>query len=165
LEGLTGDVAELGVYRGSTARIIAELATRIGGIAYLFDTFAGLPEGDRLPVDGCSGSFDDTDAVNVSRLMRGTNFRLCQGRFPDTVGMVDAEAKFVLVHIDCDLYVPAKAALEFFYPRLVTGGFLIVHDYSSNFWPGVEKAVDEYFSSSRCIVPMPDKAGSIVVRK
>jgi O-methyltransferase len=97
--------------------------------------------------------------------MRGTNFRLCQGRFPDTAGMVAAGAKFVLAHIDCDLYAPAKAALEFFYPRLVPGGFLIVHDYSSNFWPGIEKAVDEFFGSSNRIVPMPDKAGSIVVRK
>ena len=36
---------------------------------------------------------------------------------------------FALVHLDCDLYAPMRAGLEFFYPKLVPGGFMIIHDY------------------------------------
>ena len=55
-----------------------------------------------------------------------------------------SDARFALVHIDCDLYKPFKAGLEFFYPRLVTGGFLIMHDYTSLWWDGVERAVESF---------------------
>ena len=38
-EKLHGDLAELGVYKGNTAFMLADLARRDGRIAYLFDTF------------------------------------------------------------------------------------------------------------------------------
>ena len=76
------------------------------------------------------------------------------------------DARYALVHIDCDLYAPVKSALSYFYPRLVPGGFLVVHDYSSLHWNGAERAVDEFFADlSESVVPITDSAGSVVVRK
>jgi hypothetical protein len=70
------------------------------------------------------------------------------------------------VHIDCDLYAPIYSALEYFYPRVVPGGYIVVHDYGSLCWDGAEKAVDVFFAAKpEGVVPMPDSAGSIVVRK
>lgn len=58
------------------------------------------------------------------------------------------------------------AALDYFYPRMVPGGFLIVHDYGSLHWNGAEQAVDAFFADKpESVVPLPDQAGSVVVRK
>lgn len=56
--------------------------------------------------------------------------------------------QFCLVHIDCDLYESAKTCLNFFAPRIVPGGFIIVDDYDFELCPGVEKAVDEFIVSN-----------------
>jgi len=73
---------------------------------------------------------------------------------------------FCLVHLDCDLYAPFQAALRYFYPRLVSGGFLILHDYANAHWKGAEKAVDEFFADKpEKVIPIPDKSGTAVLRK
>ena len=59
-----------------------------------------------------------------------------------------------------------SSALEYFYPRIVPGGFLVVHDDSSLHWSEAEKAVDQFFAEkSESIIPLPDNAGSVAVRK
>lgn len=50
-EGLTGDVAELGVYKGNTAVLLAALARKLGSTAYLFDTYQGFSVEDLTGVD------------------------------------------------------------------------------------------------------------------
>jgi hypothetical protein len=42
-EGLCGDVAEVGVYKGNTAFMLAQYARRVNAVAYLLDTFTGFP--------------------------------------------------------------------------------------------------------------------------
>ncbi len=49
---------------------------------------------------------------------------------------------------------------------MVPGGFIIVHDYSSLHWNGAEAAVDQFFAGRpEAVVPLPDNAGSVVIRK
>jgi O-methyltransferase len=63
-------------------------------------------------------------------------------------------------------YKPFKAGLEFFYPRLVDGGFLVMHDYGSLWWDGTEKAIDEFFADKpESVIPIPDRAGTAAIRK
>jgi O-methyltransferase len=38
---------------------------------------------------------------------------------------------FAFVSLDFDKYEPTLAGLEFFYPRVAPGGFVFVHDYTS----------------------------------
>jgi O-methyltransferase len=45
-ERLIGDVAELGVYKGHTAALLASIARRLGTAAYLLDTFEGFHADD-----------------------------------------------------------------------------------------------------------------------
>lgn len=64
-------------------------------------------------------------------------------------------------NIDTDLYAPIKAGLEYFYPRLTTGGFLIMHDYMSLCWDGAIRAIDELFADKlEFIIPVTDVAGT-----
>jgi Macrocin-O-methyltransferase (TylF) len=166
-EGLIGDVAELGVYKGNTAVLLAALARKLGSTAYLFDTYQGFAVEDLTGVDADKGRiFGDTSLEAVRSLVGDQNVRYIKGRFPDSASGVPSDLRFCLAHIDCDLHSPFNAALQYFYPRLVQGAFLIMHDYGGLYWGGVEKAVDEFFSDKpEKLVPIPDKSGTVVIRK
>jgi hypothetical protein len=166
-EDLSGDLAELGVYKGYSASLLANYARRLGRTAYLLDTYEGFNQEDFKGIDADQKvSFKDTSLEAVRALVGEANAKFVKGFFPATAAQLPPDATYCLVHIDCDLYAPMASALEYFYPRLVPGGFLIAHDYSSLHWNGAEKAVDEFFHDKpECVIPMPDNAGSMIIRK
>jgi hypothetical protein len=167
-EDLKGDLAELGVYKGNTASLLAQIARSRGATAYLLDTFSGFSKLDIKGVDANAReqSFSDTSLEAVRALVGEENVQYIPGYFPETASQIPNDASFCLVHIDCDLYAPIFNALEYFYPRMVPGGYLIVHDYTSLLWNGAEKAVDEFFADKpEPVIPLPDGAGSVVIRK
>jgi hypothetical protein len=166
-EGLQGDIAELGVYKGGTAAVLAKFARTLGRTAYLFDTFEGFDESDLTGLDaGTPVGFIDTSMDYVRAAIGDDSVNFIKGRFPETTSAIPEDTRFCLVHLDCDLYAPMRDALEFFYQRLVPGGFLIVHDYSSLCWDGPERALDRFLiGKSECVIPLPDSAGSAVIRK
>jgi hypothetical protein len=47
--------------------------------------------------------------------------------------------------LDTDWYESTRHELEFFFPRLVQRGVLILDDYGH--WKGANKAVNEYFAA------------------
>jgi SAM-dependent methyltransferase len=166
-EELDGDIAELGVYKGNTAFIFAEFARSKNKTAYLFDTFQGFPTTDLVGIDANKEmEFDDTSIEFVKSVVGEKNVRFVPGYFPESAAQLPDDLSFCVVHLDCDLYRPFKAALEYFYPRLVPGGFLIMHDYLSLHWDGSEKAVDEFLKNKpEKPIPVADKSGTVVIRK
>jgi hypothetical protein len=166
-EGIIGDVAELGVYKGNTGFLLAQLAKRIGRTAYFFDTFKGFPEDDLTGIDREKAmEFGDTSLNAVKVQLGENNTRFIEGYFPDTTCKIPSNLSFAMVHLDCDLYAPIRAGLEYFYPRLLPGAFLIIHDYFGLYWRGVEHAIREFFSDKpEKMVPIPDKSGTAVIRK
>lgn len=95
----------------------------------------------------------------------GPEVQLIKGWIPDSLaGYEKLEPRFV--HLDLDLYAPTKAALEFFWPRLVPGGVLLFHDYGCSLFPGVKKAADEFLKPLGITpIPLCDKVISAVVVK
>lgn len=166
-ENIYGDFAELGVYRGATASILATIARRTGRSVYLLDTFEGFVERDLVGVDaGREMGFAETSLDVVRSTVGEEAVHFIKGHFPQSSSNIPYTAKFSLVHIDCDLYTPFKHALEYFWPRLVPGGFLVMHDYLSLHWTGAERAVDEFFlDKAETLVPIPDASGTVVARK
>jgi hypothetical protein len=166
-EELPGDLAELGVYKGETATLIATITRRLGKTAWLLDTFEGFDPKDLAGIDyGQNEQFEDTSLESVRALVGEENVRFIQGHFPDTTAQLPARGSYCLVHLDCDLYRPLRAALDYFYPRIVPGGFLLVHDYSALHWDGAEEAVDEFFADKpESPIPLTDSAGTIAIRK
>lgn len=167
-EKIPGDIAELGVYRGNSAAMFAELARKTGKTLYLFDTFEGFKSQDLIGIDSRHGrNFEDTSLDLVKNAVGTDNVVFVKGWFPDSLTQIDQNAaSYAIAHIDCDLYAPFKSALEYFYPRVAPGGFLILHDYSSYAWDGAERAVDEFFADKpESVVLIPDKSGTAVVRK
>ncbi len=165
---IKGAFAELGVYKGETAKAIHLMdETRK---LYLFDTFDGFSANDlksesQNEARFTKEMFDDTSLEEVKIHVSGNDqveFR--KGYFPDTAEGLEKET-FAFVHIDADLYKPTKAALNFFYPRLAEQGVIIIHDYNHN-WNGIPKAVNEFIATiPESLIEIPDWQGSAMIIK
>ena len=146
---LSGEVAEVGVYKGGTAKLLANVFNETLKTIHLFDTFSGLPEIDPEkdnPQFDQSINFADTSLEAVRDYLKEfDNIKYYEGLFPGTAESV-AGNQFCFVYIDVDIYRSVRACLEFFYPKMVSGGILICDDYKSENWPGVQKAVNEFFN-------------------
>jgi hypothetical protein len=167
-DGINGDFAELGVWRGNSAAILAHFARANGRRVYLFDTFTGFDRRDLKAGDASRPAiFGDTSLGLVkSNVGHDDVCVYIVGFFPDSITTAARETRYAFVSLDCDLYAPMKAGLEFFYPRLVRGGTLLLHDYSSLHWRGAKAAIDEFCSeTSEHVVLLPDKSGTAVIRK
>lgn len=144
---LPGAVAEVGVYRGGSALLLA--AAKGGAALHLFDTFAGLPEHDATR-DGRfrAGQLGDTDLGRVQALLAPWPDVHCHvGLFPASASGLAPELQFKLVHLDLDLHRSTLDALRFFAGRLVPGGVIVVHDYNNRSVPGTRAAVDEFLAA------------------
>ncbi|MGH9534128.1 MAG: TylF/MycF/NovP-related O-methyltransferase [Terriglobales bacterium] len=139
-----GAFAEVGVYRGGTARLIA--LTRPDRAVYLFDTFSGMPAVDPRRDLHSKGDFSDTSLDAVRRFVSAGNAVFRPGFFPNSAEGLESE-RFAFVHIDCDIYRSVRACCEWFYPRLSADGALVFDDYGQSSCPGARFAVDEFFAS------------------
>ena len=167
-----GAVAELGVFKGEFAQLInAAFPERK---LFLFDTFEGFDAqevlnerrtGSLTRADGFIDAYKETsiDAV-LDRMVNLDNIVIKQGLFPESLNGL--EERFAFVSLDCDFEESIFSGLEYFYPRLNYGGYIFVHDYSSDLL-GVEKAVDRYerLNGNICKVPICDVAGTLVISK
>ena len=126
---------------------------------YGFDSFEGFNEEVKIDIDlgGDNssqkkiGGFNSTSFNYVENLIKGfklsDKIKIFQGYFEETLSNVQ-EKKFSFVHLDCDLYSPYKACLEFFYPRISRGGIILIDEYNDPSWPGCNKAVDEFIQTN-----------------
>jgi O-methyltransferase len=144
VKDLRGAVAEVGVYKGGTARLLA--TTLAHKSIHLFDTFDGMPEVTEWDWHK-KGDFADTSLASVkSYLQELDNVNLYPGLFPETAKDM-TEDEFCLVHVDVDIYESTKAVVEYFWPLLVSGGVMVFDDYNVPTCQGTNKAVDEFFES------------------
>lgn len=167
-DDIDGDFAELGVYQGATASILAHYVKIKKVNFYLFDTFCGFDQHDLVGVDAFEESdFSDTSLKSVSKFIgRDTFLKYCPGHFPSSLSTEAINSKFAFVHLDCDLYMPMRDALTFFWPRLTVGGMIFLHDYSSGHWIGAKKAIDEFCNENKVFITLvPDKSGTAIIRK
>jgi len=166
-KNIEGSIAELGVYKGYSARELNILFKERK--LYLFDTFTGFDErdvehekqyGNIMPI---ADDFSDTNIRQVKSILPyPENVVFCKGYFPDTAENI--EEKFALVSLDPDLYLPTLNGLRYFYPRLSKGGCILLHDYNSTQFPHVKKAVDDFSRESDIkIIPLCDLHGSAVI--
>lgn len=162
-EQIAGALAECGVYRGTMSQFLHKHApTRL---LYLFDTFEGF---DPRDVEGTQDErFRDTSAELVrSAFGSADTIVIRQGYFPESAKGL-SEERFAFVMIDFDKYRPILAALDFFYPRMHRGGYVVLHDYNSTESDyGCFRAATEFLASKpERLITIPDKWGSALFRK
>lgn len=165
---IEGSVAELGVYKGDFTVIISRLFS--DRRLYLFDTFEGFSEKD-VGLDqeinnkaGESQKFKDTSVEYVLDRIYNKNVVIKKGYFPETFDI--GNENFCFVSIDLNLEKPVYDALELFYPRMATGGYILVSDYYAPFYKGSKNAVEEFHRKWDVqFTPLADFYGSVLFCK
>lgn len=165
--GIAGDVVECGVWRGGSMQAVARTLIAAGDTSrdlHLFDTYEGMPPaGDRdvrhdgrpaaellesLPRDSKTwavASLEDVQEGFASVAYPRERVHFVKGRVEETVPD-RAPDPIALLRLDTDWYESTKHELEHLYPRLVSGGVLVLDDYG--WWKGARDAVDEWLAAT-----------------
>jgi hypothetical protein len=158
---LEGEMAEVGVYEGGTARMICEAKGE--RTLHLFDTFAGLPTSstaDRAVHRENQFACSLESVQGYLSGQRGVEFHV--GRFPESAAGLE-ERRFSFAHFDVDLYESTRGCLEWFYPRMVPGGVMISHDYSV--LAGVKQAFNEFLADKpEGLIELPSTQCMVIKR-
>lgn len=142
---LPGAVAEVGVYRGGTARLLCEGSN---AHVFLFDTFEGLPQEHAFDNHHKKGDFADTSVDHVRSVLQGLgNYTVLKGTFPAMNADVVTDVRFKFVHLDVDIYTSIRDCLAFFSPRMVEGGIIVLDDYTTPTCLGAKRATDEFLQT------------------
>lgn len=135
-----GDFAEVGVWRGGSARALYAIAVAQGRTLHLFDTFAGIP---------CKSEFDMHnvgdfgDAVDVDELQAALpKAKIYVGMFPGTLPAAGL-GKLAFVHEDSDQYESTKSVINSLWPSVIEGGVMYFDDFYTADCPGSRKAIEE----------------------
>lgn len=165
-----GDIVELGVFRGAGLMTWANLleAYCVGDrtkIVYGFDNWKGFvalasEDGKEVgDLQKAAGGFSPEQYLeelkNAVAIFDNDRFVPWKDRIQLIVGNIEETIpalvkdnpgiRLSLIHFDCDLYRPTKAALECLWPILSRGGALLFDEYSIHDWPGETAAVDGFF--------------------
>ncbi len=140
---LPGAAAEIGVYKGGTARLLSEVFGKNKKL-YLYDTFEGMPECSAKDNFCTKGMFSDTSLEAVQAFVGNAgDVEIYKGFFPQTIPPT-AEQVLSFVHVDVDIYQSVKDCVDYFWPRLTSGGVMVFDDYGFPTCLGARRAVDEY---------------------
>jgi len=156
---LEGYVIECGCYRGLSSFVMCHHYKKmfpnfVGTDFVILDSFEGLSKPNSK--DSMGVGEDGNEKFFVGEGFFATPMEQVQsalGEFPQ-VGFVKGwvpeilhkmpPRKYKFVHIDLDLYEPILGALEYFFPKLVPNGIIVIDDYGSLYWPGAKMAVEEF---------------------
>ncbi len=167
---LEGDFVECGVNTGILSRAAVEYADFSAlreRTFYLMDTFEGMPQAQFVESERALGldkkyKYGDTFASVQSKFAALPNVRLIKGPIPESLTQVQAQ-KIAYLSIDMNAAAPEKAALEYFWDRLVTGALVVLDDYNWRLHVNQKRAIDE-FSRRRGteVLALPTGQGLIV---
>ena len=144
---ITGEIAEVGVYKGGTGKLISKTCPK--KTVHLFDTFSGMPTVSEDIDILKTGDFSDTSLESVQDFLKNcNNIAYHPGFFPETADAIK-DRSFCLVYIDVDIYQSVKDCLKFFYNRVVPGGVIVFDDYEHKSTPGVKKAINEFLMNKK----------------
>ncbi|HEV7346839.1 TylF/MycF/NovP-related O-methyltransferase [Telluribacter sp.] len=163
---IEGDFVECGVWKGGSAMaIVLHLLSK--GVTdrqiYLYDTFEGMSEPTDLDksFDGqpaltllqnsskeesnsvwCYSTLDEVKQNLATTAYPDDRIRFIKGKVEETIPKQGIPEKIALLRLDTDWYESTRHELEHLFPRLQSGGILIIDDYGH--WEGCRRAVDEY---------------------
>jgi hypothetical protein len=183
---IPGDIVECGVWKGGSSLAAALTLMRLGDTArdlYLYDTFEGMPPPGAADVAAFTGERADKLLAGSSRksdvrayapleeaqetLARSgypaSQIKFIKGRVEETIPQTAPE-RIALLRLDTDWYESTRHELRQLYPRLVSGGVLIIDDYG--WWEGARRAVDEYIAENNLPILLNriDLTGRIAIK-
>ena len=165
--GIEGDIVECGVWRGGSMHAAARTLGEVGDTSralHLFDTFEGMPPPSEKDMrhDGTPAAdllakrprdHDVWAVATLEDVQEGfgevpypkERVHFHKGRVEDTIP-AEAPERIAILRLDTDWYESTKHELEHLYPRLASGGVLLIDDYG--WWKGAREAVHEFLEES-----------------
>jgi hypothetical protein len=164
---VAGAFVECGVWRGGSMMAAALALKALGCVdreLFLFDTFEGMTQPTARDVnykgalaidtfnqkrlgedssDWCRATLEDVRAALDSTGYPRERVHLVKGKVEETLP-AQAPEQIALLRLDTDWYESTRHELEHLYPRLATGGVLIIDDYGH--WKGSREATEEYIA-------------------
>jgi O-methyltransferase len=183
---IPGAIVECGVWRGGSMMLAAELLSSLGSTErdlYLYDAFTGMPPSSADDVrfdgltteevktmEGIKGGWCLATRQEVTENLRTTAYpseriHIVEGYVEQTIP-AESPDDIAILRLDTDWYTSTKHGLVHLYPRLSSGGVLILDDYG--YWKGAQKAVDEYFAEfggNRPLLQRTDRYGRIAIKR
>lgn len=156
------DIVECGVWKGHSAWMIAKIFSNneFGGQFHIFDSFEGGLSNKEVQDKNLIRNMTTEEIKNekesfysresqVAKVLSEFSFiRLYAGWIPERFN--DMPNRLVsFVHIDVDLYQPTLDSLNYFWERLVEGGYIVVDDFGSSQFPGATTAVEEFLKKHK----------------
>jgi hypothetical protein len=140
-----GDLAELGVWYGTTFLPMAELGRLHGRTVHAVDSFRGMArETERDGGRYTEGSHNVGGSTVFRKLVAPlSNVVVHEGYVPEILAEL-ADVRLAFVHLDIDQYAPTLAALRHLWPRMSAGGVLMVHDYHPDWTILASAAIREF---------------------
>lgn len=163
VQELPGAIVECGVFKGVSLARFAAFRDLFGSVAARrivgFDVFGRFPETANQQDAAPRQAFVDaagTEGVSTDQMMAVLKHKRCEhnvelvaGDILDTVPKYCAdhpELKIALLNLDTDILEPAETILQHLFPRLVSGGVLLIDDYGV--FPGETHAVDRFLATT-----------------
>ena len=164
---LPGSIVECGVFKGTSLARFAMFRSLFGNPfskkIIAFDTFDHFPDTNYEPDKRKREEFISVageHSISTEQMMEVLKHKSCDsfvelvaGDICNTVPRYIAEhpeLKISLLNLDTDIYEPAVVILQNLYPRIVTGGVVILDDYG--IFPGETRAVDEFFKNKNVVI-------------
>lgn len=142
-------IAEVGSWTGRSTRALVD---NTPGIVYAVDTWEGSTNGDLCDVLAANGKWwalkefmkNVGDANNLNIVQMSSRF----------AAWFIARHNFDMVFIDASHdYLSVCGDIKSWLPLLAPGGLLCGHDYTTERWPDVKRAVDELFPNVQTMQP------------
>jgi O-methyltransferase len=179
---IPGDFVECGVWRGGSSLLVA-LMLQSKSIhdrkVILYDTFSGMPAPTEFDVDKygrsgfemmdeyadeigwCYASLEDVRKI-FDQQQFGFPVEFVEGDVMTTL-KTQPSSEICLLRLDTDWHESTALEYEVLYPKLSTGGVLIIDDYGV--WAGSRKATDDYFSTHpKPLIVRVDKEVRIAIK-
>ena len=157
---IPGAIVECGVFKGVSLAQFAMFRDLFGNPYSKkiigFDIFGQFPETNFEEDKKFRHQFVESagaESISVDQMEAVLKHKQCDRHVELVAGDVketipkylkeNPQLKISLLNLDTDIYEPAVTILEHFWPRIETGGVLILDDYGT--FPGETKAATEYF--------------------
>ena len=182
---IEGDIVECGVWKGGNL-ILCQKYLNLQNVnikIHGFDNFEGMVKPKEIDADYRNVPASEMHSLfkkdknknswaycsleeinkNINETVPKHNIKLIKGIVEKTLlEPKNLPDKISILRLDTDFYESTKIELEILYPKLVSGGFLIIDDYGH--FKGCRKAVDEYFKDDLPYLHYVDYSCRVIIK-
>ena len=144
---------ECGTANGVTAYFaLKEISNKIEKSKFtmhLYDSWDAMREKELLKSEiRHVGNYSELDINTAKKNLKKFEDNLIYhvGYIPESLVSEEPPESIVYMHIDLNSAKPTLAALEFFFPKLVSGGTILFDDYGQEEYKETKNIIDKFFS-------------------